>query len=59
MQLTLDESQAENDTVQEYQEIKVVYSPQLKKYLDDVVIDYVDNIYQRGFTFQAPGLSTC
>ncbi|NLF80488.1 MAG: hypothetical protein GX572_04765 [Clostridia bacterium] len=45
--------------MQEDREIKVVYSPELKQHMDDVVIDYVDNIYQRGFTFKAPGLSTC
>ncbi len=57
--MTLDESKAADDTVQEAQEIKIVYSPALQRYLEDAVIDYVDNVYQRGFSFKSPGLSRC
>lgn len=47
--MALDELKNEEDILEEIKGIKVVYVQQLKPHLEDVVIDYADSWYQRGF----------
>jgi len=57
--LTLDELKQERDTVVEEGGIKMVYNSEIKKYIDNVIIDYSDKWYNRGFIIKGANLSSC
>lgn len=59
LQLTLDELKDNNDVIDESQEVKVVYSKDLQRYLKDAVIDYSSNWFSKGFTINGAGTSSC
>lgn len=59
MSLALDESKNEEDVIIESNDIKVVYSKDLQKYLNDIVIDYIDKWYSRGFRLLGANTGSC
>jgi len=52
--MKLEEQVASEDTVVEYGDIKVLIDPVSAPYLEDVTVDFVDNIDGSGFKFQNP-----
>lgn len=58
-ELTLDELKGENDIIVEAEGIKVIYDLEFKDYLQDIVISYSDNWFNRGFTISGGNLSSC
>jgi len=39
--------------------IKMVYNSEIKKYIDNVIIDYSDKWFNRGFIIKGANLSSC
>jgi len=58
-QLALDELKGENDIIVESEGIKVIYDSEFKDYLKDVVINYSDSWFNRGFNIRGGNLSSC
>lgn len=59
MSLALDESKNEDDIVVESNEVKVVYSKDLEETLTNVVVDYVDKWYSKGFRLLGTRTGSC
>jgi Fe-S cluster assembly iron-binding protein IscA len=57
--LTLDESTENNDIVTTSRAIKVAYNKDFDEYLNDVVIDYSDTLYAKGFSISGSMLGDC
>jgi Fe-S cluster assembly iron-binding protein IscA len=57
--LTLDESTDENDVVVISGGVKVVYEKDLENEIGDIVIDYQNKWYNRGFRIDGNYVSTC
>ena len=43
-----------DDTVEEYEGVKVLIDPQSATYLSGIELDYVDGLQGKGFTFKNP-----
>ena len=59
MSLALDESQNEEDMVVESNDVKVVFSKNLQGHVKNVVIDYMDKWYSRGFRLLGASTGSC
>ena len=59
LQLTLDELKNEDDEIVESQGVKVVYESDLEAYLSNLVIDYSNKWFDRGFIIKGAGASSC
>ena len=59
LQLTLDELKDEHDTVVESQGIPIVYNSGIDEYLQNVMVDYSNSWFERGFVIKGSGLSSC
>ncbi len=59
LNLSLDETKGNEDSVVEAEGIKVVYESYLEGYVGDSVIDYSDAWYRRGFYIRGGNTSSC
>lgn len=59
LQLTLDESKNNDDIIVKSEGINVVYSSDLKEYVDESTIDYSTGWFRRGFTILGGNASSC
>ncbi len=57
--MALDGLKSENDIIVESEGIKVVYEANLERYVSNVVIDYTDKWYNKGFQLRGAYVSTC
>ena len=58
-QVVLDESTDENDTIIEYDGIRIVYKLQYESYVLNTVIDYSNKIFDKGFILRNQPPSDC
>lgn len=59
LQLTLDELKNQDDVVIESQGITVIYNSDIEEYVQDSIIDYSKNWFQRGLVIRGAKTSTC
>lgn len=59
MELTLDELKNKDDVIVESQGIKVVYVSKIEPYVKDLIIDYANHWYERGFILRGARTSSC
>jgi Fe-S cluster assembly iron-binding protein IscA len=59
LQLTLDELKNKEDVIVESQGIKVVYDSDIEPYVKDLIVDYSDHWYERGFVLRGARTSSC
>lgn len=59
MNLALDESKNEEDMFVESNDVKVVFSKDLQGHVNNVVIDYIDKWYSRGFRLLGTSTGSC
>lgn len=59
LQLTLDELKNQDDVVMESQGITVIYNSDIEEYVQDSIIDYSKNWFQRGLVIRGAKKSTC
>lgn len=59
LQLALDEVKNDDDVVVNSEGIDIVYSSNLESYIDDSIIDYSSNWFNRGFTINGGSSSSC
>ena len=59
MNLALDESKNEEDIVVESNDVKVVYAKELQGHVNNIVIDYIDKWYSRGFRLLGASTGSC
>ena len=59
MNLALDESKNEDDMVVESNDVKVVFSKDLQGHVNNIVIDYIDKWYSRGFRLLGASAGSC
>ena len=59
MKLTLDELKNKDDIVEESEEVKIVYSSDIKEYVNNSVVDYSNIWFERGFVLKGAGASSC
>ncbi|MHC4845955.1 MAG: HesB/IscA family protein [Planctomycetota bacterium] len=58
--LGFDKEDKEGDVVKEFHDLKVVLSSDAVPYLDNTVVDFNDDVMNRGFVFNNPNASgTC
>ena len=57
--LTLDELKGENDKVIESNGLSVIYDKNIQDYLDNMILDYEETAYSRGFTIKGVPSSSC
>jgi len=58
--MDFDAEQKEGDEVAEFHGVKVVVDSEAKPYLEDIAIDFRDDVMKRGFVFDNPNASgTC
>lgn len=57
--MTLDESTDENDVVRTSGAVKVAYMRTYDEYLNDVMIDYKNKWYNRGFRMSGNRIGNC
>lgn len=57
--MVLDESTDENDTIIEYDGLRIVYNNQYKKYILDMEIDYSTSFLNKGFILRNQPPSSC
>jgi iron-sulfur cluster assembly protein len=53
-EMSIDESQAEDDLVLDMEGVRVFVDPFSAQYLNGVVVDYVSTMQSQGFAFQNP-----
>lgn len=59
LQLTLDELKNQDDVVIESQGITVIYNSDIEEYVQDSIVDYSKNWFQRGLVIRGAKTSTC
>lgn len=59
LKVTLDELKNDNDLVVEAGGIKVIYDSMLEAYVNDIVIDYSNSWFNRGFSISGGNSSSC
>lgn len=59
LQLTLDELKNNDDVVIESEGITVIYGSELEMYMKDLVIDYSNNWFNKGFSLRGGRTSSC
>jgi Fe-S cluster assembly iron-binding protein IscA len=57
--MALDEQKKENDLVVETNGVKVVYSKDLKPYVEHLTLDYGDKWYNKGFRLVGNNSGSC
>lgn len=57
--LTLDELKGENDKVIEANGLSVIYNKDIEENLQNMVLDYEETSFNRGFTIKGSSSSTC
>ncbi len=56
--MSLDNEPTAEDTVEEYDGVKIVVDPMSAQYLEGAEVDFVDGLTGRGFTVKNPKLQT-
>jgi iron-sulfur cluster assembly accessory protein len=59
LNVTLDGLSDEKDKLVESEGIKIVYDADLEEYLQNSVVDYSSNWFEKGFVIRGAGVSTC
>lgn len=57
--LTLDELKGENDKVIDSNGLSVIYNKNIENYLENMLLDYEETAYSRGFTIKGAPSSSC
>ena len=59
LQLTLDELKSNDDVIQEFEGITVIYGSELEVHANGLTIDYSSNWFNKGFSLKGRGTSSC
>lgn len=57
--LSLDEDVSETDKTKEINGIQIVYDEELEKTIEPLIISYIDDGYNKGFTVEDPNAVQC
>ncbi|NLI61917.1 MAG: iron-sulfur cluster assembly accessory protein [Methanosarcinaceae archaeon] len=57
--LSLDDEISENDSTEEISGIKIVYDVDMKKTVEPLIINYIDDGFRKGFTVEDPNAVQC
>ena len=57
--LTLDELKGQNDKVIETNGLSVIYNKDIEEYLENMILDYEETSFSRGFTIKGTSSSSC